>query len=107
MRSTESISASDALFRGVVRHGFRKNRQGNFWKRSFQLLTGSPGPSRVPEMTVFSRVTAAFFPKNRLGQVCGPGGYESGDEPWRPPSTGRVYRHRAGARETGNSAGPK
>jgi hypothetical protein len=84
MRSTEPVSASVDLFRGVVRQGFRKNLYGLFGKRPFHLLMRGPGLYRVPGMTVFGRVTAAFFPKNGLGQGGGPGGNESGDDPGEP-----------------------
>lgn len=69
MRSTEAISASDALFRGSDRHGFSKNRHGCFKKRSFQPMTGSLKPSRTLKMTGFSIVTAAFFRKNGQGSI--------------------------------------
>lgn len=85
MRSTEPISATDALFRGSDRHGFSKNRHSCFGKRSFQPQMACLMPFHAQKMTVFSIVTAAFFPENGQGPGRGPGGNRSGDDSGDPP----------------------
>ena len=71
MRSTETISASDAIPWGSDQQGFPKNRQGCFGKRSFQPHIDCLTEFHTLKMTVFSIVTAAFFRKNVLVDLSG------------------------------------
>lgn len=84
MRSTEPISASDALFRRSDRHSFPKNRQGCFGKRSFQPHMACLMQFHAPDMTVFSIITAVFSQITGGGPGRGPGGTRSGDDSGDP-----------------------
>jgi len=85
MRSTETISAPDAISRGSGRHSFPKNRQGCFGKRSFQPHLVYLMPFHTLKMTVFSIVTATFFPKHGQGPGRDPGNNRYSDNAGEPP----------------------
>ena len=89
MRSTKPISASDIPLQGSDRHSFPKNRHGCFKKRSFQPHMACLMPFHAPKMTVFSIVTAAFFPKHGQWPGRGPGNNRYGDDSGEPPPPGR------------------